>query len=144
MLRFHPACAAADLAPFFLSYGNRRFYLGDTSAAKWKGVDNPEHMQRFADRVLESVRRHGVRNPIVCTTLPEGGEILIVVRHGATRLWAARLLGLTLPVLCWDNHDALDWPEISKREALALCHTEHEWHPRGDYMILKARRWQQF
>ena len=89
---------AALAAPFFLNIHGERFYFSDTAARKWEGHEFGP-IRDFCIDVLESVTANGVVNPINLDRLHIDGKIQDVVRHGATRLWAARLLDLTVPAI---------------------------------------------
>lgn len=138
MLKYNPNVSTADLAPFFLNRRKQKFHFNNARGQKWD-YRAPEHMEKFADRVFASVEQKGVINPIICTTELIDSAIQVCVRHGATRLWAARVCGLTVPVLCWDHLDVLDWPEISERKAFELFTGEHYVRDHGEYKIWVAR-----
>lgn len=89
---------ARKLAPYFLTKNGERFYFSDTPEQKWRDFPS-ENIQPFCERVYNSVRHNGVINPINVDQIEIDGELQHVVRHGATRLWAARLLDIKLPVV---------------------------------------------
>lgn len=97
-LYFVESYGAAEAAPFFLNIHGERFEFSDSAARKWQGHEFGP-IRDFCLDVLDSVGRNGVVNPINLDRMEIDGQIQDVVRHGATRLWAARILGIRLPAI---------------------------------------------
>jgi len=89
---------AHDAAPFFVGSHFMKVDFRTTEAGKWKCAAEGKE-QAFWQRVRESVRDHGVINPINIDRMLWNGVLMDVTRHGGTRMWAARLYDLTIPAL---------------------------------------------
>jgi len=90
---------ARDSAPFFFhTAGVLPLRFGDTVRCKW-GNGKENDSAAFARRVIESVKDHGVINPVNLDRMEYKGKIQDMTRHGGTRMWAARVLDLTIPAL---------------------------------------------
>ena len=90
---------ARDSAPFFLhTAGVLPLRFGDTVKCKWaNGKENDSFA--FAKRVIASVKQAGVINPVNLDRMEWKGAVQDITRHGGTRMWAARVLDLRIPVL---------------------------------------------
>ena len=141
-LHFVREYGARDLAPYFLNLDGVEFWFSDCPSRKWRDYESPT-IAEFCSRVFESVREHGVMNPINVDQLERGGEIVRVVRHGATRLWAARILDLKVPIVI-DVKAGTPPPGAVPLDSLDMYHGRHDVHEHRGVVRIKARQNERF
>ncbi len=124
---------ARQLAPFFLSVNGDKFHFSPSEERKWIEFPVAPHVSGFVQEVRESVKHHGVLNPINVDQVMLDGEIRLVCRHGATRVWAARLYNLPIPVMI-DIKDG-DPPE----DAIPVAVEDAHLHYNGRHILRTDR-----
>ena len=115
---------ALDAAPFFVGSHFMKVDFETIEGKKWHCSSGGKE-SKFWQRVREDVKARGVINPINIDRMKWNGVLMDVCRHGGTRLWAARLYKMNVPVLM--DVKAGEPPEggIPVRDPLQLYEGEH-------------------
>lgn len=95
-------------------YGTR---IGD-HGSRPVGPDTTTYRQlqqknQFFTKLVESIKKEGIRNPIFCQSMKEG----TFSRYGTTRLWVAKKYKLKVPCVIADYTDR--WDELQKLSSKA-------------------------
>ena len=101
-------------------------YVPDLDSRFIDNVIEPSERERldraewFA-RLEESIRRDGIRNPVILTARRTAEELSLTPRYGGSRVWAAQRLALPVPAVIADFDDCFpEAPEIAPRDIRGL------------------------